>query len=129
MDRILKAVDETLKEDCAFVYLLGSAGTERFRDDSDIDLAAFFKTHSGLATLFEKSLQLEKKLQREVQLVALNTVDPIFGRQVLETGRLLFSTDPGSLLQWKTHQMSIYPDFKFSRAIIEKALLNRKRYD
>jgi len=58
----------------------------------------------------------------------LNTIDIIYGIQVVDTGRLLLNKNPGLLLDWKAKQLSRYPDFKASRAIIEKNILNRKKY-
>jgi predicted nucleotidyltransferase len=112
-----------------FAYLLGSAGTERFNSESDIDLAIFWKNEPSLSELTNYKEKLSEKLEdRNVDLISLNHIDLIFSRQVLETGRLLFSHSPGLHLQWKAEQLSRYPDFKFSRSIIEKNILNRKKY-
>jgi predicted nucleotidyltransferase len=111
-----------------FLYLLGSAGTERFTASSDIDLAVYWKTPPDFKTLVSISAALENHFQREVDLVSLNIADLIFSRQVLETGRLLICRSPGIHLQWKAEQLSRYPDFKYSRKIIEEKILNRKKY-
>lgn len=127
-DSKLNEAIDVLSPHCEFGFLMGSYGTDRFHKESDIDLAVFFKK----ATLSEEKrncwLELEKIFSREVDLVELNAIDPIFGHQVLETGRLLFSGNPGLLLQWKATQTSLYIDFKMDRAIVEKNMLNRKKY-
>lgn len=126
------AVSTALKERLSpygeFAFLMGSAETARFNAESDIDVAIFWKT----SCVGEKRLQLigelAQKLGRDLDVIALNDVDVIFARQVLETGRLLFNNSPGLLLNWKMEQMSAYPDFKFTRKIIEDNILKRKKY-
>ena len=118
----------TLSGDAEFAFLMGSVGTDRFQPESDIDIAVFWKSSFG----FEKSSNyvrlLEEKFSRDVDLVSLNAVDVIFARQVLEKGRLLFSNSDGILLNWKMEKLSEYPDFKYSRKIIEDNILTRKKY-
>jgi predicted nucleotidyltransferase len=111
-----------------FAYLMGSAGTERFHEESDIDLAVHWKVEPEFSEILKISAALSQSFNREVDLVSLNRIDLIFGRQVLETGRLLFCSEPGIHLQWKADQLSRYPDFKFTRGPIEKNILVRKKY-
>jgi predicted nucleotidyltransferase len=111
-----------------FAYLMGSAGTERFGAESDIDIAVYWKKSPSLEELAPIRTQLEAYFNREVDLVSLNGVDLIFSRQVLETGRLFICESAGLHLQWRADQLSRYPDFKFSRKIIESNILNRKKY-
>jgi predicted nucleotidyltransferase len=127
-DDVVETIKKLLSPTCNFVYLLGSFGTERFRADSDIDIAAHFKNPNELEKKSKLCIQLEDLLIRDVDLVALNNVDPIFAHQVLDQGRLLFVNDDGVLLNWKLREMSMYPDFKMSREVIEKNLLKRKKY-
>lgn len=111
-----------------FVFLLGSAQTERFNTNSDIDVAVFWK---ALVTEDQKNQcwkTLEEKTGHDVDLVSLNDTDIIFARQVLETGRLIFCDSGGFLLEWKARVLSAYPDFKASRKIIEDQILTRKKY-
>lgn len=125
---IQQAITQRMTPHAAFVYLLGSVGTDRFREDSDIDIAFFPLSGFDLGGLLDLKIELEVDLDREVDLISLKGIDPIFGRQVVETGRLLFATDSGCLLSWKADQLSRYPDFKRSREVIEKNLLKRKKY-
>jgi len=128
MEQVRLATTKHLQAQCHFAYLLGSAGTKRFTDTSDVDLAAFFKNVPSISESHRITEDLQEALKRDVDLVVLNTIDPIFARQVLETGRLLFADQTGYHLQWKAHQLSLYPDFKTSREVIEKSLLNRKKH-
>lgn len=125
---IRAAVKKTSGPDIAFAYLLGSAGTSRFHQESDVDLGVYWRKIPEWTKLNEIKNKLESLFKRDVDLVSLNTCDLIFSRQVLETGRLLFSDEPGLHLKWKAEQLSQYPDFKHSRKGIEENILNRKKY-
>ncbi len=120
-------VKNILSKYCEFGFLLGSAATERFNEKSDIDLAVFWKPNIDEKIKTQCWNELEDFFGRETQVVGLNKVDIIFARQVLETGRILFVNSDGVLLNWKMIVLSMYPDFKYTRAIIEKNILNRKK--
>lgn len=125
---IKNVLEKKLGKLVQFAYLLGSAGTPRFHAESDIDLAVFWKRVPPYEKLSKIRSDLNDSLNTEIDLVSLNAIDPIFGRQVLETGRLLIEKSPGIHLKWKSDQLSRYPDFKFSRKVIEDGILNRKKY-
>ncbi len=112
-----------------FCFLLGSAGTPRFRQDSDIDIAVFWKNGEvDFNTKLDVMNALEENLGHDIDLISLNEIDVIYGIQVVDTGRMLINNNPGLMLDWKARQLSRYPDFKASREIIEKNILNRKKY-
>lgn len=132
MKNPVKSISVILKEalilDAEFVFLMGSAETERFHADSDVDVAVFWKSSVTKEQIVALDRLLEEKLSRDVDLISLNDVDVIFARQVLESGRLLVDNSPGELLNWKMKVLADYPDFKTSRKIIEDNILNRKKY-
>lgn len=129
LEKIKSAVNDTTGDLSEFCFLLGSAATPRFRQDSDIDIAVFWKKDSIDFDLKIKTInELEDRLGHEIDLITLNNIDVIYGIQVVNTGRLLVNNNPGLLLDWKSQQLSRYPDFKTSRSIIEKNILNRKKY-
>lgn len=118
-----------LRPHTEFVYLLGSYGTDRFNAESDIDLAAYFKEYVD----FNQRLQLSSKISeltgRDVDLVDMRNIDPIFARQVIETGRLILDNNHSILVNWQVTQLAKYIDFKMDRRAIEKKLLTRKKND
>jgi predicted nucleotidyltransferase len=124
---IQMTVKNILSQYSEFAFLLGSAATERFNEKSDIDLAVFWKPNIDEKIKTQCWNELEDIFGRETQVVGLNKVDIIFARQVLETGRILFVNSDGELLNWKMIVLSMYPDFKYSRNIVEKNILNRKK--
>lgn len=117
-----------LSKPAEFVYLMGSAETDRFHPESDIDVAVFWKPDQTETDLKNVYRNLQKELDHDLDLIVLNDVDIIFARQVLETGRLLMNHSPEILLNWKMQTLSSYPDFKVSRKIIEDNILKRKKY-
>lgn len=125
---ISKTLSEVLTQGAEFAYLMGSAETERFHAESDIDVAVFWKSTCSEDQKKNHLRMLEEKINRDIDLISLNKIDIIFARQVLETGRLLFCSSDGVLLNWKMEKLSDYPDFKASRKIIEDNILNRKKY-
>ncbi len=129
LEKIQEVAADTFGDLAEFCFLLGSAATPRFRQDSDIDIAVFWK--NGEIDFNQKLKivsELEDKLGHAIDLISLNNIDVIYGIQVVDTGRLLVDNNPGLMLEWKAKQLSRYPDFKASRAIIEKNILNRKKY-
>jgi predicted nucleotidyltransferase len=129
LEKIQEVAADTFGDLSEFCFLLGSAATPRFRQDSDIDIAVFWK--NGEIDFNQKLKivnELEDKLGHAIDLISLNNIDVIYGIQVVDTGRLLVNNNPGLMLEWKAKQLSRYPDFKASRAIIEKNILNRKKY-
>jgi predicted nucleotidyltransferase len=127
--KIKSAVLNIIGDKSEFCFLLGSAGTPRFRQDSDIDIAVFWKNGDvDFNTKLDVMNELEENLGHEIDLISLNEIDVIYGIQVVDTGRMLINNNPGLMLDWKSRQLSRYPDFKASREIIEKNILNRKKY-
>ena len=128
-DKIQSIVDQTIGNLSVFCFLLGSAATPRFRQDSGIDIAVYWRDGKIDFDLKLKIMNdLEDKLGHDIDLISLNNIDVIYGIQVVDTGRLLVNNNPGLMLEWKAKQLSRYPDFKASRAIIENNILNRKKY-
>ncbi len=125
---ISKTIHDVLIDLAEFAYLMGSAETEKFNKESDIDVAVFWKDSSADEQKRKCLVDLEKVFNREVDLVSLNKIDIIFAHQVLEKGRLLFDSNAGLHLKWKMEKLSEYPDFKTSRKVIEDNILNRKKY-
>ncbi|HXH76471.1 MAG TPA: nucleotidyltransferase domain-containing protein [Bacteriovoracaceae bacterium] len=129
LEKLKSTATNTIGKLSEFCFLLGSAATLRFRQDSDIDIAVFWKDGEIDFNLKLKIMnELEDKLEHNIDLISLNNIDVIYGIQVVDTGRLLINNNSGLLLDWKAKQLSRYPDFKSSRAIIEKNILKRKKY-
>ena len=125
---ISQIVADELSSYAVFVYLMGSAETDRFNQDSDVDVAIYWKPDIDEKQKRSCLFKLEDIFKREVDLVSLNNIDLIFAIQVLDKGRLLINNDKGFHLNWRAEKLSQYPDFKASRKNIENNILNRKKY-
>ena len=79
-----------ISDQADFIYLMGSFGTDRFNDQSDLDFAVFWKKNPEFSELIKIKSKFEDHFQRDVELVSLNKIDIIFAAQVLETGRLVY---------------------------------------
>ena len=102
---------------------------KKVREDSDVDIAVFWKDEKmDFTSKLSFTNELQDRFGRDVDLIGLNDIDVIYGMQVMEKGRILINHNPGLLLSWQSEQLSRYPDFKSSREVIEKNILNRKRY-
>ncbi len=127
---VIHTVLAEISDNAEFIYLMGSFGTDRFNDQSDLDFAVYWKSIPDFSEIVKLISKFEDQFQRDVELVSLNKIDIIFAAQVLETGRLIFlnESNKGAHLNWRVQKMSEYPDFKMSRKIIEENILVRKKY-
>lgn len=103
-------VDVLRANGASFAYLFGSRARGDHRDDSDTDVAAWWKSsppHSW-----------DVELPTDVDLVVLNNAPlELAGRIALE-GRLLFDDDPPNRVRWTADTRKIWLDerYRFERA-------------
>lgn len=117
------ALRAVLEPRALFALVFGSAVTPRFGPESDVDVAVFFGSRVGIDTVIDLKDELERATGREIDLVDLDTADLIISMQALFTGELLFSNPFSVYVLHKARTLSLYQDFKRSRAIIENSLL------
>ena len=60
------------RKDIETVYLFGSHGTEHEEESSDIDLGVLFAEEPAILELMNLEAELEKIIEREVDVVSLN---------------------------------------------------------
>ena len=84
---IKTVLEATLKGKYVFALVLGSAATERFHKESDLDIAVYFKDIPDFEKTVSYKNLLEDKLKIDCDLIVLNKFDPIFAIKVIETGR------------------------------------------
>lgn len=107
------------------LWLFGSEAQGTARPDSDVDLAALFKGHPTPLEVFETQVELAEILGRDVDLIDLDRVSPILGRQVLRQGRLLIDRNPKRRYAFFSRTISMYDDVKIQRREVERKLLER----
>ena len=64
----------------------------------DSSLPIYTKHDVSLSQLLDIQSKLEDLFKKEIDLAILNKIDPIYGHQALDSGRLLFSHDPRLLI-------------------------------
>lgn len=105
------------------VWMLGSAVTDRLREDSDVDFAIYYKpgTVRDLAAHGALVLDLERVLGRTVDLGQLRSRNVVYAVQATQQGELLYARDPQEAIAFTARMQSLYLDLKHDRKIVEDA--------
>ncbi len=107
------------------LLIFGSEARGTARADSDVDLAALFRSPPDVVALLEAGADVERLLGRSVDLVDLAAASPILATQVLRDGRCLFGAGSRALAEFTAILPSRYADLKRVRAASEAALVDR----
>ena len=99
---IAEAVAGLRQAGARFAYLHGSRATGQNRDDSDIDVAAYFGGHPPNA--------FEVLLPPAVDLLVLDSAPLELAGRVAVGGRLLFEDDQVARVRWEAMTRKIYFD-------------------
>jgi predicted nucleotidyltransferase len=111
------------------LLLFGSEASGAARADSDVDLAALYRSPADVVALLEAGADIERLLGRSVDLVDLGAASPILAMQVLRDGRCLFGSESRALAEFTAILPSRYADLKRVRAEAEAALIDRITHD
>jgi predicted nucleotidyltransferase len=130
---ISKVIDSAIIDSCIkrfakesnlmAVWILGSAVTDRLRDDSDVDFALYYRPGSqlDLAAYGQLVLDLERILGRTVDLGRLSSRNVVYAVQATQNGKLIFAPDPQEAIAFASRMQSLYLDLKQDRKIVEEA--------
>ena len=133
MDELEKTITHYLEEDPAVgaIILFGSQANGSANQASDVDIAILFRTNKvpNQLDLLELKENLCGELGKEVDLIALNTADPIVSMQILKHGKELLVIDEKGYNDHLVRLFTDYADLKRIRAPMEQAILKRKYYD
>jgi len=97
------------RTDIAFAFLFGSALNNKVRKDGDIDIAVYFWPEKDVEwELFNKrysaenriSLDLERILKKEVDLIVLNRARSVLADEILRKGKPIVIKDQGILMDF-----------------------------
>lgn len=102
--------------------LYGSAVTRKMRAGSDIDIAVLFDRPLSVEQKMMLMSRLERKLQRDVDLVDLFSLSGTILKQALRQGRVLIQTKPGALTELIQRMIYNQADMMpyVSRTLIER---------
>jgi uncharacterized protein len=113
----------------AGALLFGSAARGRTRPGSDLDVAIAARSEVERRSLESGLLDLTASLSlaagRDVEVVLLDTVDPVLGRQVLLHGRTMLERDPARMAALRERILREYFDGEYHRRMGEEALDRR----
>lgn len=108
MLRVLREYFDERKE-IAFAFLFGSAAKGRVRTEGDIDIAVYFWPEEDMEwEAFDRTweeerkigLDLERLLQKEVDLVILNRARAVVADEIVRKGTPIIVRDRGILLDF-----------------------------
>lgn len=109
------------------VFLFGSIVNGIFYEKSDVDLGIYFQHIPNTTQYFEMKENYSEKLKREVDIVVLNTADPVIRMQVLKNG-LVVKKDSRTYNDFFVRTLNEYDDLKYYRQEIEKNILKGRIY-
>lgn len=108
------------KNNIAMILLFGSRASDRFREDSDIDLGIFFKGEynyqevlSGLIKIFPLS---------KIDVVILNHSDPLLNFQILSEHEVIYCPDKEVYLSFFSGTVKKYNDMQKIYRLADKYL-------
>ena len=126
-DEIIKKIAACLEGKAEFALVYGSILTERFNNESDIDIAVFPKKKWRRQPMdWRLSRALAEATNREVDVLYLDSADPIIIMQVLANGKPVVMSNPQAFLSFKARKISEYLDLKRSRQVVEDHLMRGK---
>lgn len=109
------------------VFLFGSIVNGIFHEESDIDLGIYYKHIPNTTQYLEMKENYSEKLKREVDIVVLNTADPIIRMQALKNG-LVVKKDSHTYNDFFVRTLNEYDDLKYYRQEVEKNILKGRIY-
>lgn len=119
MEKITKKLKSALekKDYILFAYLFGSQATGKTNKDSDVDIAVYL-SESLEKDFFNIRLKLIEEfniaLQKEVDVIILNTAAPFLRFVVIQEGKILTNRNPSKEIEFKLKSMSEYFDYKIT---------------
>lgn len=113
------------KRNIAAVYLFGSHAKGKAHPKSDIDIAVLYK--STPADSFRDSLKISCDLMKEmscdrVDVVVLNTANPVLKNQIYKHGQKILCNDPVTAVRFKAKSILEYLDILPMRRQAEQVL-------
>jgi predicted nucleotidyltransferase len=94
------------------VYVYGSFARGEDWPGSDLDIAVLLPPEQRIPDLLELMGAISKRVHRDVDVVDLRRVGEVLRREVLESGRSLFESDPEKVLAWEASAMSRYAHYR-----------------
>lgn len=104
------------------IILFGSTAQGRIREESDIDIAFLSDTTISAYELFTIGQELANEIDREVDLVDLNTSSTVFQAQVVSTGEVLYCNDDKRRMEFEMKVLAMYARLNEERQVVIDAI-------
>lgn len=130
MDKMSKVIVDYFfgQKGLVAVILFGSYATGTAHAESDVDIAVLyhFSNIPKTESVIEMREELSSRLNKDVDLVCLNTASPILGMQVYKHGKELLISDQKEFGKYLMRLFNEYVELKILRKPMEDSLLDRK---
>jgi predicted nucleotidyltransferase len=98
-----------------FAILFGSLAKNQSNNMSDVDLGIFTTRDVSLLELGTLTARIESILSRKVDIAVLNTLykkRPLFTYEIITNGKVIFSRNDSSLIEFRRKSILYYLDVK-----------------
>ena len=130
MEKTNEMIERVLQffPDVLGIYLFGSFQTEYETPESDVDIAILLPLSSTINSSSREFRDLLFSLiddfNREVDLINLRKVDTVFQHEIIQSGRLIYSSNSYSVEEFEMHTMSYYQKLNEERAEILQEIVD-----
>ena len=116
------------------IYLFGSWGTEDEWPESDVDIAVLLPPleakHAGFMGMSDACTDLRRIVGKEVDLINLRDVPTVFQKEIIVSGRRIFSHNDVVSDEFEIRVLSSYQKLNEERAeVLAEGLATRRFYD
>jgi predicted nucleotidyltransferase len=129
-EKINEIINKVLQffPDILGIYLFGSFQTEYETPESDVDIAILLplnnKVDSHSREFRDLLFALMDELDREVDLINLRQVDTVFQHEIIQSGRLLYRSNPYAVEEYEMLTMSYYQKLNEERKEILQEIVD-----
>ena len=94
------------------VYVYGSFARGEDWPSSDLDVAVLLPPGRHVVDPLQLISEISRLVHREVDLVDLRQAGDVLRREVLESGRTLFESDPEKVFAWEAYALTRYGHYR-----------------
>ena len=95
------------------LYIFGSSKDGMIKDGSDIDIAVLLSDNSDKMLQFEIALAVDNAFKTNVDIVVLNSANPILIHEIIKTGNRLFERNSEKRAIFEVNAFKDYVDYSY----------------
>jgi predicted nucleotidyltransferase len=114
------------KSEVAAAYLFGSQVENKYRPDSDVDIAILMKPKdSEKDEIFKERVivELSKIIRKDIHPVIMNCAGEVLLRQIFSRGKCIHVNDSNQLAKFMIASLGRIAEFGYYRNIIQKGFV------